>query len=87
MLRWLTLNYNKSVIVDIKKEVFIVNKSLFRHFKGALNGALEGTKIITDPETGVQFLFVYSGYAGGLTLLVDKDGKPLIDKDFENSQE
>ncbi|MCL2281615.1 MAG: DUF6440 family protein [Dehalococcoidia bacterium] len=43
-------------------------------------GALEGTKIITDTKTGVQYLFAFSGYAGGLTILVDKDGKPLVDE-------
>jgi hypothetical protein len=45
----------------------------------------KGTRIITDTETGVQYLFVYypNYAAGGLTLLVDKDGKPLIEKDKE----
>jgi len=42
-------------------------------------GALKGTRIITDTKTGVQYLSVYDGYAGGLTVLVDKDGKPLIE--------
>jgi len=45
-------------------------------------GALEGTMIITDSETGVQYLFASAGYAGGLTLLVDKNGKPLLNKDY-----
>ena len=43
-------------------------------------GLLEGTKIIVDKETGVQYLFAWSGYAGGLTLLVDKEGKPILEK-------
>jgi len=43
-------------------------------------GTLKGTRVITDTKTGVQYLFVWDGYAGGLTLLVDKDGKPLIEK-------
>ena len=43
-------------------------------------GALHGTRVITDTKTGVQYLFVYDAYAGGLALLVDKDGKPLIEK-------
>lgn len=46
-------------------------------------GMLEGTKIIMDTETGVQYLFAFEGYAGGLTLLVDEDGKPLLDKDYK----
>jgi len=45
-------------------------------------GALEGTMIITDFETGVQYLFASTGYAGGMTLLVDKDGKPLLNKEY-----
>lgn len=34
--------------------------------------------ILHDKETGVQYLWVKSGYAGGLTALLDKDGKPLV---------
>lgn len=34
--------------------------------------------IYVDTETGVQYLWVCTGYAGGLTVLVDRDGKPLI---------
>ena len=48
-------------------------------------GQLEGAKIITDSQTGVQYLFAFEGYAGGLTVLVDKDGKPLVDKSQANS--
>ena len=33
--------------------------------------------ILLDTATGVQYLFVHSGYAGGLCPLLDKDGKPL----------
>lgn len=40
-----------------------------------------GCKVIVDKETGVQYLFHNDGYAGGLTLLVDKDGKPIIKGD------
>lgn len=34
--------------------------------------------ILVDKETGVNYLFVQSGYAGGLTPLLDADGKPVI---------
>lgn len=37
-------------------------------------------QIIRDKETGVQYLWVKSGYAGGLTPLLDADGKPIISK-------
>ena len=34
--------------------------------------------ILVDKKTGVNYLFVQSGYAGGLTPLLDRDGKPVI---------
>ena len=34
--------------------------------------------ILVDKKTGVNYLFVQSGYAGGLTPLLDRDGKPII---------
>ena len=36
--------------------------------------------VITDNETGVQYLYVSRGYGGGLTVLVDETGKPLVKK-------
>lgn len=36
------------------------------------------TEIWVDKETGVNYLFHASGYAGGLTPLLDKDGKPVV---------
>ena len=41
-------------------------------------GVMTSTKIIVDTETGVNYLFVGEGYAGGLTVLLDKEGKPVI---------
>ncbi len=38
----------------------------------------EGRIVLMDSVTGVQYLFVHSGYAGGLCPLLDKDGKPLV---------
>ena len=35
-------------------------------------------EIIVDKETGVNYLFHASGYAGGLTPLLDREGKPVI---------
>lgn len=42
------------------------------------------TKVIVDNETGVQYLFVESGYAGGMTVLVDREGKPLLKKHYRD---
>ena len=39
---------------------------------------LESTEIWVDKETGINYLFHASGYAGGLTVLLDKDGKPMV---------
>ena len=36
------------------------------------------TEIWVDKETGVQYLYRQSGYSGGLTVLLGKDGKPVI---------
>lgn len=45
------------------------------HSEGGFSGPER--KILLDTVTGVQYLFVQNGYGGGLTVLVDKDGKPL----------
>lgn len=37
--------------------------------------------IVVDKETGVNYLFIQSGYAGGLTPLFDIDGKPVVTKE------
>lgn len=34
--------------------------------------------IWVDRETGVNYLWVASGYGGGLTVLLDRDGKPVV---------
>lgn len=35
-------------------------------------------QIIVDKKTGVNYLFVQSGYAGGLTVLLNADGRPVV---------
>ena len=35
-------------------------------------------KVYVDKETGVNYLWVHAGYAGGLTPLLDADGKPIV---------
>ena len=42
------------------------------------DGAMSGCEIWVDTQTGVQYFFHASGYAGGLTVLVDAEGKPLL---------
>lgn len=41
-------------------------------------GTLDVVKILVDTETGVQYLAMQSGYAGGLTPLLNRDGKPIL---------
>ncbi len=41
-------------------------------------GAIEAMEIWVDKETGVNYIFHQSGYAGGMTPLLDKEGKPVI---------
>ncbi|MCB2308729.1 DUF6440 family protein [Clostridium estertheticum] len=35
-------------------------------------------KIIVDIETGINYLINIDGYAGGITPLLDKDGKSVV---------
>lgn len=41
-------------------------------------GKVLSTEIWVDKETGVNYLYHRDGYSGGLTPLLDKDGKPVI---------
>ena len=41
-------------------------------------GAFSTIEIWVDTQTGVNYLFQASGYAGGLSPLLDRDGKPVI---------
>ncbi len=41
-------------------------------------GTLFGTEIWVDKETGVNYVFHFQDAAGGLTPLLDRDGKPVV---------
>lgn len=41
-------------------------------------GSLNVSEIWVDRETGVNYLYHTSGYSGGLTVLLDRDGRPVI---------
>ncbi len=41
-------------------------------------GALDIVEIWVDKQTGVNYIFRVSGYAGGMTPLLDRDGKPVV---------
>ena len=41
-------------------------------------GTVNVMEIWVDKETGVNYVFHASGYAGGMTPLLDRDGKPVV---------
>ena len=41
-------------------------------------GSLNVTEIWVDKQTGVNYVFHASGNAGGMTVLLNRDGKPVI---------
>lgn len=41
-------------------------------------GAVNVTEIWVDKETGVNYMYHAAGYSGGLTPLLDREGKPII---------
>lgn len=41
------------------------------------------TKILVDRQTGVNYLFHQSANAGGLTPLLDREGKPVVTAVFD----
>ena len=65
-----------------------INKSIYyredvmskdqRFEKVYSQGTMNVTEILVDKVTGVNYLFRQSGYAGGLTPLLDRDGKPVV---------
>ena len=49
-----------------------------RFVKVYTQGQLNGVEIWVDKETGVNYVFGFSGYAGGMTVLLDAQGKPVV---------
>lgn len=45
-----------------------------------------GTDIIVDRETGVNYLYYTNGTGGGLTVLLDREGKPIITTVFPDDE-
>ena len=42
------------------------------------SGVITSSEVWVDTQTGVQYLYHASGSSGGLTVLVDAEGKPLL---------
>ena len=52
-----------------------------KRFKKVYNqGAIDNIEIWVDTETGVNYVFRSSGYAGGITPLLNKDGTPVVSR-------
>lgn len=49
-----------------------------KRFEKVYSQDLGSVSVFVDKETGVNYLFTQSGYAGGLTPLLDREGKPVI---------
>ena len=49
-----------------------------RFVKVYTDGAFGSNEIWVDKLTGVNYLFHAAGYAGGLTVLLNRDGTPVI---------
>lgn len=54
-----------------------------KRFKKIYNqGTIDNIEIWVDTETGVNYMFKSAGYAGGLTPLLDANGKVIVTRDI-----
>ena len=57
----------------------MAKKEVRFHIETAKDDSLGiGTYVIVDKKTGVNYLFACSGYAGGMTPLLNRDGTPVV---------
>lgn len=68
----------RSIFVDNIKSLIRMGKDMKRFVWRESEGILKESRIIVDTVTGINYLFVHEGYAGGLTPLLDTDGKPIV---------
>ena len=54
-----------------------------KRFIKTYSQGLGSVEIWVDKETGVNYVYKTSGYSGGLTVLVDAEGKPVISSPSE----
>ena len=66
---------------DISIKDSFANKNSRFVYNGGSN--VDQISIIIDKETGVMYLWKTDHYKGGLTVMLDKDGKPLINEKFK----
>ena len=51
------------------------NRFLVKKMSGSFS---VGTYVLVDKQTGVNYLYAVSGYSGGLTVMVDAHGNPIV---------
>ena len=49
-----------------------------KRFEKVYSQEMGSVIILVDKQTGVNYLFAQSGYAGGLTPLLNADGTPVV---------
>ncbi len=54
-----------------------------KRFEKVYTQGMGSIEIWIDKETGVNYLYRQSGYSGGMTVLLDKYGKPIITPNVE----
>ena len=70
---------NLPVKTDTCSTLVSLSKMAEKRFEKVYSqGAIDVMEIWVDKETGVNYLYHFSGYTGGLTPLLDRDGKPVI---------
>lgn len=66
----------------------LVEKNDKRFLRVLKEGGLNGnSEIWVDTWTGVEYLWHCSGYAGGLTPLLDAEGKPVVYRESTHAPE
>ena len=49
-----------------------------KRFEKIYSQSMGAVEIWVDKETGVNYVFHASGHAGGITPLLDREGKPVV---------
>jgi len=49
-----------------------------KRFEKIYSQSMGSMEIWVDRETGVNYLYRQSGYSGGMTPLLDREGKPVV---------
>lgn len=55
-----------------------MGKKETRFVKVYSDGAFSSNEIWMDTKTGVNYLYHAAGYTGGLTVLLNRDGTPVV---------